>query len=109
MCVPKIDFRQLVRFGRFTRSRRDDFTPQSPLLRRGFAHGGSFVPPLFGQLLSGRFGMSQTLEAEFAHPHLVDGLIWPSPFVTRLAKDSADGIFPCGFHTHKSIGSASSR
>ena len=72
---------------------------QSPLLGRGFAHGGSFVPPLFGQLLSGRFGMSQTLEAEFAHPQLVGWLIWPSPFGARLAKDSIDGIFPCGFHT----------
>jgi hypothetical protein len=71
---------------------------QSPLLGSGCAYASSFTPPLSGQFLSGRLGMSQTLEAEFAHPHLVDGLIWPSSFGTRLAKDITDGVFPCGFH-----------
>src|SRR5271166_1796435 len=38
------------------------------------------------------------LIAEFAHPHLVDRLMWPSPLGTRLANGSTDRYFQCEFH-----------
>ena len=58
---------------------------------------------LSGQLLSGRVGMWQALIAEFAHPHLVDRLIWPSPLGTRLANASTDRFFQCEFHRDYSL------
>src|SRR5271157_241970 len=38
------------------------------------------------------------LIAEFAHPHLVGRLMWPSPLGTRLANGSTDRYFQCEFH-----------
>jgi hypothetical protein len=65
---------------------------QSPLLGSGCPYASSFTPRLSGQLLSGRLRVWQTLEAEFAHSHLVDRLIRPSPFGTCLAYASTHGV-----------------
>jgi hypothetical protein len=65
------------------------------------------------QLLRGRFGMWQALVAEFANPHLVDRLMWPSPLGARLANVCIDRHFQCEFHrkcfffTRRGLGSNS--
>ena len=81
-----------------TVTNRKILSTQSPLLGSGCAHVGSLPTPLHGQLLSGRLGMSQALVAKFAHPQLVDGLIWASPLGTCFANASSHGIHASSAH-----------
>jgi hypothetical protein len=59
---------------------------------------------LSGQLLFGRVGMWQAVIAEFAHPQLIDRLIWSSALGTRLANvRTTERFFQCEFDCNYSL------